>query len=252
MTSTLRLYTFAISHFSEKARWALDLNGVTYSERRLLPGPHIPVIRRRAPKATVPVLEHEDGGSRVVVQGSSAVLDYMESSLGAKRLAPPEAMAARSVELEARADHAFGLGVQRILYDVILGRPDIVIGLWTQGAPAWSRVMYRAVYPLLRRGTVKTYAIYPKKVEEAKERFRRTFDETDRALASTRYLLGDEGPTRVDVTVAALLAPLCAPPEHLIAWPELDASMRTFQSEFEGRPTWDFVLRMYREHRRAV
>jgi len=248
----LRLYTFAISHFSEKARWALDLNGVTYTERRLLPGLHIPVVRRRAPKATVPLLEHEDSGSRVFVQGSSAVLDYLETRLGATRLAPPAATAARSVELEARADHAFGLGVQRILYDVLLDRPKVVIGLWTQGAPAWSRAMYRAVFPLLRRGTTKTYAIYPKKVDEAKERFRRAFDETDRLLESTRYLLGDEGPTRVDVTVAALLAPVCLPPEHLIVWPELDASLRTFQSEFEGRPTWDFVLRMYREHRRAA
>ena len=35
-----RLYTFRISHFSEKARWALDLQGLPYEESTLLPGPH--------------------------------------------------------------------------------------------------------------------------------------------------------------------------------------------------------------------
>ena len=42
----LRLYTFQVSHFAEKARWALDWKGVEYEERRLLPGPHLAVTLR--------------------------------------------------------------------------------------------------------------------------------------------------------------------------------------------------------------
>jgi len=44
----LKLYTFNISHFSEKARWALDYEGIAYEERVLLPGPHQLVTRRIA------------------------------------------------------------------------------------------------------------------------------------------------------------------------------------------------------------
>ena len=44
----LKLYTFNISHFSEKARWALDYEGIPYEERVLLPGPHQLVTRRVA------------------------------------------------------------------------------------------------------------------------------------------------------------------------------------------------------------
>src|SRR5688572_1121231 len=113
----LRLSTFVISHFSEKARWALDFEGLSYSERRLLPGPHIPVIRRMASSTTVPVLEHAGR----VVQGSSAILDYIERELGHRRLAPEPADASRCAELEARVDRAFGLGVQRIFYHDLLG-----------------------------------------------------------------------------------------------------------------------------------
>ena len=40
LADMLKLYTFNISHFSEKARWALDYEGILYEERVLLPGPH--------------------------------------------------------------------------------------------------------------------------------------------------------------------------------------------------------------------
>jgi glutathione S-transferase len=55
----LKLYTFNISHFSEKARWALDYEGIPYEERVLLPGPHQLVTRRIARRTHVPVLEHD-------------------------------------------------------------------------------------------------------------------------------------------------------------------------------------------------
>ncbi len=51
----LRLYTFNVSHFSEKARWALDYEGISYEERVLLPGPHQFLTRRIAPRTHVPV-----------------------------------------------------------------------------------------------------------------------------------------------------------------------------------------------------
>ena len=56
----MRLYTFNISHFAEKARWALDRTGIRYQERVLLPGPHIPTMRRLRQGATsVPALVDE-------------------------------------------------------------------------------------------------------------------------------------------------------------------------------------------------
>src|SRR4051794_35597807 len=104
----LRLYTFKISHFSEKVRWALDFERIDYAERALLPGLHMPFIRRRAPKSSVPLLEHEG----TVVQGSAAILDYIETNLGGSKLSPSPAERERGAELEVLADRAFGLGVQ--------------------------------------------------------------------------------------------------------------------------------------------
>src|SRR3954463_8099429 len=101
-----RLTTFRVSHFSEKARWGLDYTGVTYQERTLLPGPHLLVTRGLAEKTCVPILEH---GKRVI-QGSSAILDYLANELGEAALEPQSDCYARARELEALADRAFGLG----------------------------------------------------------------------------------------------------------------------------------------------
>jgi hypothetical protein len=61
--------------------------------------------------------------------------------------------------------------------------------------------------------------------------------------------------SRVDVTVASLLAPLCRPPEHVLRWPketDMPSELVDFTREFEDRPTSGFVRRMYRDHRRAA
>src|SRR5918996_28350 len=51
-----RLLTIPISHFCEKARWALDRAGLDYVEERHVQGVHRVVARRAGGGATVPVL----------------------------------------------------------------------------------------------------------------------------------------------------------------------------------------------------
>ena len=245
-----RLYTFTISHFSEKARWALDLERIAYEERPLLPGAHVPSIKRRARRTSVPVLEH-DGA---VVQGSAAILDYVAERLGGKRLGAGASTAdeARAREIEALADRAWGLGTQRIFYAELLARPKDVIDLWTQRGPWWGRTFYKVTFPFVRRRLEAMYAIRPAEIAEAKDEFRRAFDETDRALAGgARYLVGDRL-SRADIATAALLAPACMPKEHLLEWPTaVPPGLDAFLADLRARPTWDFVLRMYRDHRRV-
>lgn len=243
----VRLSTFAISHFSEKVRWALDLNGIEYAERLLVPGPHM-LAMRRAPKTSVPMLEHDD----TVVQGSSAILDYLEQQLGATLLAAPPAAAKRSAELEELVDRAFGEGTQRIFYATLLKHRSIVVDMWTQGSPAWSRAFFAFGFHIVALGVRRMYTIREDTIAESKDLFRSTMDVTDRALADGPFLMGDTL-SRVDVTVASLLAPLCCPPQHLMRWPStFPPEHNAFVDEFRGRPTWDFVLRMYRDHRRPT
>jgi glutathione S-transferase len=239
------LYTFTVSHFSEKARWALDHERITYREKPLLPGAHIPIVRRRARRTSVPVLQDAE----TVVQGSSAILDYIEQRLGGTRLAAADDKRAR--ELETLADRAFGLGTQRIFYATLLDRRREIVDLWTQGGPWWGRALYAVTLPLVGKKVRELYDIHPDAIAEAKDAFYRAFDETDRALAgNARYLAGDRF-SRADIAVASLLAPSCMPKQHVVRWPETrPPELDAFLADLRGRPTWEFVLRMYREHRR--
>jgi glutathione S-transferase len=243
-----RLTTFLVSHFSEKARWALDYEGVAYEERPLLPGPHLLVTRGLAKRTCVPILEHAGR----VIQGSSPILDYLASELGKDGLEPDSASAARAREFEALADRAFGLGVQRISYSYLLDGPrQGVIELFTQRGPWWGRPFYAMTFPIIAKETRRMYHVTPERTEESKTLFRSAMTEFD-ALLDGRPYLGGEKPNRLDITVAALLAPLCRPPEHVMHWPELPEGLAQFAHEFADRPTWHHVLKMYRLHRAST
>jgi glutathione S-transferase len=238
-----RLYTFAASHFSEKARWALDHAGVTYQEHRLLPGLHVLAVRRLAPRTSVPVLVN----GAEVVQGSSAIVARAEQ-LGHRRLTPDDEASAR--DIEARADKIIGRGIQRIYYSFLFDHPRELTALWAQDGPRWAGAFYRLTLPLLRGRVHALYRVTEAGVVEAKEELARFVAELDRRLERHDYLVGDTF-SRADLTVAALLAPMVMPPEHVVRWPDPPhPALAAPGRPFAGCPTWNHVLRMYREHRR--
>ena len=57
MTTKLRLYTFSISHFSEKIRWALAHERIPFDEIAWTPALHVAAARTRGGRTTVPILE---------------------------------------------------------------------------------------------------------------------------------------------------------------------------------------------------
>ena len=243
-----RLTTFLISHFSEKARWALDFEGIAYDERRLLPGPHSLVTRRLAKKSSVPIFEHAGR----VIQGSSAILDYLASDLSATGLEPEPQHAARARELEALADRAFGLGVQRIGYESLLDGPrQGVIELLSQSGPWWGGPFYALTFPVVAKEIRRMYDVTPEQTAASKALFRSAMNEFDAVLNGHPYLAGAR-PSRLDISVAALLSPFCRPPEHVVHWPELPDGLAEFSREFTDRPTWQHALEMYRHHRHRL
>jgi len=245
----LTLYTFNLSHFSEKARWALDYEGLPYQEKVLLPGPHRLTTLRIAKKSEVPILAH-DGHC---VQGSGAILDYIADRLGGIKLTPAAAdVRASALALEQELDHAFGRGAQRVLYSVLL-KPEHaskVIDLWADNGPKWSRTFYSFAFPVISSAVKRMYkTTSPELVERAKEQFVVAIDKLDAQLARTPYL-GGEQPSRLDISAAALLGPVCRPKEHHVKWPSTPPELLDFELRLKGRPTWEHVLRMYRQHRR--
>ena len=73
---TPRLITFGISHYCEKARWALDWHGIVYQEVCWPPGVHMMLARRLGTRrSTLPILL-VDGA---LVQDSTQIIDWAEA-----------------------------------------------------------------------------------------------------------------------------------------------------------------------------
>src|ERR671936_1025779 len=115
------LWHLPISHFSEKARWALAYKGVEHERKAPPPGIHIAVALRltRGRQYTLPVLELD--GKRI--GDSTAIIEELERRFPEPPLYPadPEERR-RALELEDWFDEELGPYLRRFLFH--RGRAD--------------------------------------------------------------------------------------------------------------------------------
>ena len=119
------LYIFAISHYCEKARWALDYLGIDYDLRYVAPGEHGQIAKRLgAAKTSVPYL----GVGERVIQGSADIISWAESmpSSNGERLTP-EVDILVGADIEKRADDIAGVHIRRFYYsEALVEHPSTV------------------------------------------------------------------------------------------------------------------------------
>jgi glutathione S-transferase len=244
----LELYTFSISHFSEKARWMLDSFGIAYREVRWTPFFHVlPALRLSRQATTVPILRHAQG----VVQDSTRILLWLDANEPRCKLLPADpAQRAEVLALEDRFDR-IGFPVLRVSYAAVLDDPALAVALWTPDASALQRRIMHSSFGLLRAIFRRRAGITPARVQRAEQSIADALDELDARLADgRRYLVGDRL-SAADITACALLAPLFGPPEHpLYGRPEVRAKAAARVAQWADRPAARWVLERYREDRR--
>ena len=242
------LYIFNISHYCEKARWALDYFGIEHEARHVMPGAHRAIAKKLgAKRGSVPFLQ-TDGG---VIAGSSAIIDWCEVHNAGKRPslsgADPEVVRAT----EKRLDDVVGVHVRRFYYsDALINAPASVRPIFSEGLPIFQRAAmslgWSRIVPLMIKGMDLgvEQGLQSRAVVEAE------LDWLDSLLADGRpYLHGNQW-TRADLTAAALLGPLAAPKEHPItAKAFFPSAVLKAMKEWEKRPALQFVGRMYSKHR---
>src|SRR5438045_2718867 len=109
------LYTIPISHYCEKARWALDRSGVPYRERSHIQVIHRFVARRVGRSETMPILVRGDGP---VLTESADILAYTDTRAPmTARLFPDDPAAGEEVRaLERDFDERLGPHGRRWMY----------------------------------------------------------------------------------------------------------------------------------------
>lgn len=243
------LYVFNISHFCEKARWALDHFGIAHEARHVMPGAHRAIAKKLgAKRKSVPFLQTDEG----VIAESPAIIDWCEAHNAGKRPSLEGADPAAVRAIEKRLDDVAGVHVRRFYYsDALLTAPASVRPIFSNGLPLWQRAAvtlgWRKIVPLMIKGLDLGVA----QGQESRAILEAELDWLDGLLADGRpYLHGDQW-TRADLTAAALLGPLAAPKEHpmvdKVFFPD---GVRQTMQQWEQRPALQFVKRMYATHRR--
>jgi glutathione S-transferase len=235
----LTLYHFAGSHFCEKARWALDYKGLDYTSRTLVPGPHRRTTLKLAPKPEVPILL-DDGRA---VQGSSAIIDYLERKVPHPSLTPVNPCDASAAnEWEQYLDRNVGVPVRVYLYHFLLEDRRLATDFLLRGVRWWGRPLYALIYPRVRRAMRKGMGIDEESAQAARHMLLAAFDRLDRQLAEHRFLAGPLF-SRADLTAASLVGDFCG------ATYRHPDPVETFRSECRDRPFFRWVQAIRRDYR---
>jgi glutathione S-transferase len=247
--TTAVLYHIEVSHFNEKARWALDYKGVPHRRKAPMPIAHLAwaLAMTRGQGKTFPILRLNGD----TIHDSTKIIERLERDYPEPPLYPSDPDdRRRALELEEFFDEELGPHIRRAAFAEVTRDPEVFA--WV-AAPRAGKLLHTGLKGSMAVAGPVTRMRYGINSETAVEGRRKTIAALERLeseVGPSGYLVGD-GFTVADLTAAALLFPMVRPPEAAGAIPpvEFPASFREFVAQHEGRPAFDWVREMYRRHR---
>jgi glutathione S-transferase len=246
------LWQIDVSHYSEKARWALAHKGIEHVRRSPMPGSHIPIALwlTRGGQITFPILQL-DGRT---IGDSTAIIAALEEHRPQPPLYPadPE-QRRRALELEDHFDRELGPHIRLLAWHELINEPDLMDELAARSAPGPLAKAKRAAGAYARTFTRLRFGAGSEKAADlARDKVTAAMDRLDLELAAGggEYLVGDEFSV-ADLTAASLFYPLVRPAEGpMPADLPSPAAFERFQATLRDRPGFAYVEEMFRRHRK--
>ena len=240
------LYHIEISHYNEKARWALDYKGIPHVRKAPPPMLHTAWAFAMTRTATFPVLKLN--GS--TIGDSTRIIEALERSHPEPALYPADpAQRARALELEEFFDEELAPHIRRALFAEVTR--DREAFAWA-AAPTGGRAVHAGFKstaalagPLLRL----RFGINEESTRQGWDKTVAAMERLESELGGRDYLVGDSF-TVADLTAASLFHPLVRPAEAQYELPEpLPDALVERRSELASRPGFKWVQDTYRRHR---
>jgi glutathione S-transferase len=242
------LYHLDVSHYNEKARWALDYKGVPHRRKAPMPMAHMAwaMAMTRGQSKTFPILKMNGA----TVYDSTRIIERLEHDYPEPPLYPADPDdRRRALELEDFFDEELGPHIRRAAFAEVTRDPDAFA--WT-AAPHAGKLMhagFKSTAMLAGPVVRMRYGIKDDTAAHGREKTVAAIDRLESEIGPSGYLVGDSF-TVADLTAASLLFPLVRPPESENLIPgELPEPLQRFRAEQQGRPGWEWVREMYRRHR---
>jgi glutathione S-transferase len=246
----LRLVTIPISHYCEKARWALERADMPYHEERHIQGVHQLAARRAGGGKTVPVLVTDDGA----IGESEDILAWIDERTPAERRLFPDDPDARAevVALSRRFDEQLGPQGRRLMYVHMLPARKLVLAFNNQGVPRWEDRTLRYGWTVIQHFIKRELGIVPSIEVEDEAAVFRELDHVAELLADGRPYLCGERFSAADLTFAALSAPVVIPTVYGVALPQPDVMpprMAAIVERARAHPAGRYALALFADHR---
>jgi glutathione S-transferase len=210
------LWHLKVSNYNEKARWALDYKHVPHIRRAAVPGRHRALAKELAGDSTFPVLVL-DGQA---VGDSTEIITRLERRYPDPRLYPPDPLdRRRALELEDFFDEQLGPYARLLFLHHTLPDANLTIGAFAPDLHGPRSALARITFPVVRRRVRAEFNINADSITVAYEKLAAAGARFRDELQPSGYLVGRSFSV-ADLTLAALIAPLVAPPEFPYPQPQ--------------------------------
>jgi glutathione S-transferase len=246
---TAVLWHLEISHYNEKARWALDYKSIPHVRRTPLPGLHglHALAITRGAQRRLPVLELE--GRRI--GDSTAIIGALERYKPDPPLYPEDpAERAHALGLEDFFDEELAPSLRRYVWHHTLDDSDAVIDALMPNAGRGRQRAMRALVPIARPAVRRDYKVSASGAEQGLEDIRAAMDRVESELQPSGYLVGDEFSV-ADLSAAALFTPVLCPPGRQYPPRTIPPIVHELRDELSAREGGRWVAEMYARHRGA-
>ena len=249
--SDVVLWHIPVSHYNEKARWALAYKGVEH-ERKAPPPPfHMAaaLALTRGRGKTFPVLQL-DGRA---IGDSTAIIASLEERFPEPPLYPAApADRERALALEDFFDEELGPHIRLLVWHELMQDHERAEAVAVQSMPG---PMQRFPGAARRAGSLFLSVRYRVSDDDraaiARDKMLGALDRLEAELGDGEYLVGDAFSV-ADLTAAALFYPLVAPPEGPQVITDPPAAWQEVRSELSERPGYKWVGEMFRRHRKPA
>jgi glutathione S-transferase len=246
------LWQIDVSHFSEKARWALAWKGVEHRRRSPVPGAHMAVALwlTRGAHYTFPVLSID--GRRI--GDSTAIVAALEERYPEPPLYPADvSQRRRALELEEFFDEELGPQIRQLAWYEFGNDPESFAALMEQTAPRPLARFGRPTAAYARAYTALRFrAGSAEEAERGRAKVLAALDRLEAELGDGEYLVGDCFSV-ADLTAASLFYPLAQPDEGPLNADSPSArGFEAFRKQVEERRGLAWVREMFRRHRKPA
>lgn len=257
MESFGKLIDFPVSHYCEKAKWALEYVGISFMEEHYAPVLHRFMFKIYQFEGTsVPIYIYKDEeGKRNTLKDSSDIVLYANSNTkNNKKLLPDDNELIQDINnLEKLFDEKLGPATRMIAYYYILDDTNLATNLFTTGISTTQALVVKYNYFIIKRVMKQFLSIseqgYIKALKDVDEIFKIV---EDKLYDGRKYIAG-ENLSIADITFASLASPILIPKENKLYYENMKYFSEDFLKiieKYRNSYAGKFALKVYEENRK--